>query len=179
MSTSVQELVAATAPSTFPDGPCYEPLESYLHLRAEWLSRLAFALTGERQACLDLLRETMLAGWRYYDWVSTVEDPERYVIQTLLHQFRAAGGVDDAVIKWSPLDDLAQRERAVVVLRYWAHFTDGRIADLLGCRKARVRGLAADAMRHAAQTSGSEVAITETRLRETLDRIDDHPPFRT
>ena len=59
-------------------------------------------------------------------------------MRILIKQFRHSGSADDAV----------------VVLRYWANFSDRRIADMLGCRKATVRSLAAGELRAARHTPG-------------------------
>ena len=109
----------------------YEPLEEYLDCRGEWLARCAFVLTNDHEASRHLLDDTLSAAWRFYDWVSAAEDPERYVLRILLNQFR----IPDPT-------ELGCR-RAVVVLRDWASFSDRRVADLLGCRRATVRRLAA------------------------------------
>ena len=126
--------------------PYFEPLEEYLDHRGEWLARCAFLLTEDHEAARRLLRETMVAAWRFYDWVSAAEDPERYVLRILLNELRAHEPAEK------------EGQRAVVVLRYWANLSDGRVAEMLGCRKATVRTLAADALRDA----------TERQLRDTL-----------
>jgi RNA polymerase sigma factor (sigma-70 family) len=38
---------------------------------------------------------------------------------------------------------LSPRQRVVIVLRYWADYDDAEIAEVLGCRRATVRSLAA------------------------------------
>ncbi|HWM74685.1 MAG TPA: hypothetical protein VNQ53_13130 [Nocardioides sp.] len=139
-------MLRATTRAKRHDGPYFEPLEEYVDHRGEWLARCAFLLTEDHEASRHLLRATMVAAWRFYDWVSAAEDPERYVLRILLNEFR--------------VHEQAEKEgqRAVVVLRYWANFGDGRVAEMLGCRKATVRTLAADALRDA----------TEQQLRDAL-----------
>ena len=100
----------------------------------------------------------MVAAWRFYDWVSAAEDPEQYVMRILLNEFRVL--VDDAVM-CRHAETLNEGQRAVVVLRYWANFSDGRIAEMLGYRKARVRTLAADALSNA----------TERQFRDAIERL--------
>jgi DNA-directed RNA polymerase specialized sigma24 family protein len=123
--------VEVTARSSSRDGPDFEPLEEYLVRHGEWLTRCAFALTEGHDASVHLLQDTMSAARRYYDWVSAVEDTELYVMRILINQFRISGSAGDAV----------------VVLRDWANFSDRRVADMLGCRKATVRSLAAEGLR--------------------------------
>jgi DNA-directed RNA polymerase specialized sigma24 family protein len=110
-----------------------EPLEEYLDRRGEWLARCAFVLTNDHETSLHLIEDTVSAAWRFYDWVSVAEDPERYVMRVLLNQFRLLDSTE-----------LHEGRRAVGVLRDWAKFSDGRVADVLGCRRATVRRLAVD-----------------------------------
>jgi RNA polymerase sigma factor (sigma-70 family) len=46
---------------------------------------------------------------------------------------------------WSALSSLADRQRAVLVMRYFLDLSDGQIASELGCREGTVRSLAARA----------------------------------
>jgi len=88
----------------------------------------------------------MSAAWGLYDWVSAAEDPERYVLRILLNEFCFPGPAEVAVVASPPFERPDRRQRAVAVLRYWAGFSDGRVADLLICRRATVRSLAASAV---------------------------------
>ena len=65
-------------------------------------------------------------------------------MRILLNQFRNPGPTE-----------LDECRRAVVVLRDWASFSDRRVADVLGCRKATVRRLAADQPRAVHRTLSS------------------------
>jgi RNA polymerase sigma factor (sigma-70 family) len=67
--------------------------------------------------------------------VPLVEDRED------VHESRiSAGGLHDIE---AAIRQLSPRQRAVIVLRYWADYDDVEIADVLGCRRATVRSLAA------------------------------------
>lgn len=149
MSRTPSDVWRATTRSKRQDGPYFEPLEEYLDHRGQWLACCAFLLIEDHEASLHLLRETMVAAWRFYDWVSAAEDPEQYVLRILLNEFRVHDAAEN------------EGQRAVVVLRYWANFSDGRIAEMLGCRKARVRTLAADALSNA----------TERQFRDAIERL--------
>ena len=109
------------------DGHDVEPLRAYLDRRGEWLTHCAFVLTEGHDAAQRLLQDTMAAAWRYYDWVSATEDPELYLLRILANEFH-------------------EPRRVAAVLRRWANFDDRRVADVLGCRKATVRRLAADGL---------------------------------
>jgi RNA polymerase sigma factor (sigma-70 family) len=57
------------------------------------------------------------------------------------HEWLASGGdlhdIEVAIRQLSP------RQRAGIVLRYWADYDDTEIAEVLGCRRTTVRSLAA------------------------------------
>ena len=53
---------------------------------------------------------------------------------------QAMASHDDEV--WDALHTLPERQRAVLVLRYYLGVSDHEIAALLGCREATVRSLA-------------------------------------
>jgi RNA polymerase sigma factor (sigma-70 family) len=55
-------------------------------------------------------------------------------------------GSDDRLTLFSALDDLSDRERAVIVLRYYEDLDDQSIADILRCPRTTVRSLAHRAM---------------------------------
>jgi RNA polymerase sigma factor (sigma-70 family) len=146
-------------------------LAEYVERRGDWLGRCAYLLTRDRELALDLVQETLLLAWRSRDLVAAAEDSERYVLRIMLNRHRAqhrgsrlrlvsleqhavpaeAGVdpialVDDTQALMGALAVLTSRQRAVVVLRYWADYDDQQIADVLGCKRATVRSLAARSM---------------------------------
>ena len=52
-----------------------------------------------------------------------------------------AQGVADRDLVWSLLGHLGERQRAVLVLRYFHDWADADIAAAVGCRKGTVRSL--------------------------------------
>jgi len=58
-----------------------------------------------------------------------------------LDGFAGDGSAGDGAL-WSALSSLADRQRAVLVMRYFLDLTDGQIAAELGCREGTVRSLA-------------------------------------
>jgi RNA polymerase sigma-70 factor (sigma-E family) len=52
---------------------------------------------------------------------------------------------DERDAMWQALSALPDRQRAVLILRYYLDLTDREIGDLLGCRESSVRSLAARA----------------------------------
>jgi RNA polymerase sigma factor (sigma-70 family) len=108
---------------------------------AEEVVQDAFAAVGERWAQLDnpggYLRTTVVNGCRM---LLRRRDTER----------RHAAGNDTTTVDAptelvelrDALDRLSDRERAVVVLRYFVDLPDAEIAQVLECRDATVRSLA-------------------------------------
>ena len=68
------------------------------------------------------------------------------VVTDLVPERRAAGCPEDWTADqaqlWAALGALSERQRAVLVLRYYEDLADHDIATLLGCREASVRSLA-------------------------------------
>ena len=52
---------------------------------------------------------------------------------------------------WQALRALPQRQRAVIVLRYYEGLSEAEIADALGCRPGTVKSLAKRALDHLAK----------------------------
>jgi RNA polymerase sigma-70 factor (sigma-E family) len=137
-------------------------LERFLAERADHLMRTAVLLTGSRESGEDLLQtavERLLRRWRRFDG-----DPEGYLRRTLCNlatdghrragRWRqkerllrtgltppqdATGDVDlrDALVRL--LLQLPDRQRAVLVLRYWEQLTDAETAVVLGCAEGTVK----------------------------------------
>ena len=78
----------------------------------------------------------LLGGWTGATEVVTDVVPERPVAGCLEDQ-----AADQAEL-WAALGSLSDRQRAVLVLRYYEGLADHEIGALLGCREASVRSLA-------------------------------------
>ena len=143
-------------------------LERFLAERADHLLRTAVLLAGNREAGEDLLQtavERLLRRWGRIDG-----DPEGYVRRTLcnlaIDGYRRAGrwrqkerllrtelrqpqdetgDVDlrDALVRL--LVQLPARQRAVLVLRYWADLSVAEAAEVLGCSAGTVTSTASRA----------------------------------
>lgn len=131
------------------------------------LLRMAYQLTHDAAAAQDLVQEALLRvyqsvrhrGLAPEDWyaylrravineyvrtrrlrssteIVTDVVPERPAARCL--EDRAA----DQAELWAALGALSERQRAVLVLRYYEGLADHEIATLLGCREATVRSLA-------------------------------------
>ena len=138
-----------------------EAFSAFATSRWPGLVRLAYGLTGDRWTAEDLA-QTALAG-TYVAWrrVSRADDPDAYLRRILINaanrRFRRrrvaeqpgdppetpvegpADLVGERAALLAALRLLPSRQRAVVVLRYWADLTDTQIAAALGCSPGTVR----------------------------------------
>jgi len=125
------------------------------------LVRLAFGLTGDRWAAEDLAQSALARAYVSWRRVSRADDPDAYLrrilVNTAHRRFRrrrvteqpgelperAVDGPADLVGEraalLAALRLLPDRQRTVVVLRYWADLTDAQIAATLGCSPGTVR----------------------------------------
>ncbi|MFC5730563.1 MULTISPECIES: sigma-70 family RNA polymerase sigma factor [Nocardioides] len=141
-----------------------------VHERGDWLLRCAYLLTRSRDAALDLTQDTLARAWTARERVEAADHPDRYVLRIMLNLHRTtsrrsrlrevelleAQGLAAAADPVAAVDEqhriahglalLSDRQRSVLVLRYWADFDDAAIADVIGCRRATVRSLAARGM---------------------------------
>jgi RNA polymerase sigma-70 factor (sigma-E family) len=131
------------------------------------LLRYAVMLTGERELAADLVQDVLVKAYRHWARIDRTERPDRYVMRMVTNQFLSwrrswaarhlvsVGEVPDRAHPddlgtalaarddmWQRLAGLPRRQRAVLVLRYYEQFTDGEIADVLGCTAGTVRGYA-------------------------------------
>ncbi|BBH18011.1 RNA polymerase subunit sigma-24 [Nocardioides baekrokdamisoli] len=151
-------------------------LSEYARERGDWLARCAFMLTGDRDSALDLVQETLLLAWKARARVDQADDRDAYILRIMMNRHRsnhrrrqpalvsfeyARDGVlfepdrtervDDAAAVSAALKLLPARQRIVVVLRYWMDLDDLRISEVLDCRRATVRSLAARGMQRIKQ----------------------------
>jgi RNA polymerase sigma-70 factor (sigma-E family) len=146
------------------NGKDREQFREFMVSRWPELVRLGYALTGDRWLAEDLA-QTALAGactawWR----VRRADDPDAYVRKILINasnrRFRRRRPAEEARrLPEAPLADptsladqrsdlmtalrgLPPRQRAVIVLRYWADMSDAQVAALLGCSEGTVRSQA-------------------------------------
>lgn len=131
------------------DGP---PFEDFYERSYELQVRRAFLLTGSGSDAHDLVHECLTA--MYPRWAG-IRNHEAYLTRSVtnackrfrLRRRRALVGVDGAgaahdVFGEADLADLVLalpfRQRAVVVLRFYARMTEQEIADALGIRPGSV-----------------------------------------
>ena len=140
---------------------------------ARWprLFRLAYLLTSDEAAAEDLLQTTMEKTYARWPRVGRMEEPEAYVrkimVNAVVSARRSIGwrrewardvlpdcplpsedhAVLDHALLWPLVCALPERQRAVVVLRYYEDLTEAQTAEVLGCAVGTVKSQAHDAMR--------------------------------
>lgn len=155
--------------------------ERYVEQRSARLLRTAYLLCRDWGTAEDLLQTALAKAWSA--WRRVGDDPDPYVYRILANthaswwrrRWRAevptgvlpdvAGedptgeiGVREAVRH--ALAGLPDRQRAVIVLRYFADLPDPRIAEILGCSVATVRSQASRALAKLRVDPAAVAAIT-------------------
>jgi RNA polymerase sigma-70 factor (sigma-E family) len=138
-----------------------EDFSAFATSRWPGLVRLAFGLTGDRWLAEDIAQTALARAYVAWRRVSRADDPDAYLRRILVNasnrRFRrrrvteqpgnppetAIDGpaelVGERAALLAALRQLPPRQRAVIVLRYWADLTDAQIAATLGCSPSTVR----------------------------------------
>lgn len=145
-----------------PDG-----FRAFVEARSPALLRSGWLLTGDWPSAEDLVQTALAAAWPR--WGSLDQAPEMYVRKIMVNTFlrwrqrrwngeiataklpeRAYGDVfaqvDSRAALTAALDRLPARQRAVVVLRYFADMTETQTAHAMGCSVGAVKSHAAKAL---------------------------------
>jgi RNA polymerase sigma-70 factor (sigma-E family) len=159
--------------------------ERYVEQRSARLLRTAYLLCRDWGTAEDLLQTALAKAW--FAWRRVGENPDPYVYRILANTHAtwwrrrwkgevptetlpeeavrgpaadpAAGlGARDEVR--SVLAALPARQRAVLVLRYFADLPDAEIAEVLGCSVATVRSQAARALAKLRVDPAARAALT-------------------
>jgi RNA polymerase sigma-70 factor (sigma-E family) len=139
--------------------------EAAIRRYGDSLAKLAYHLTRDRDLALDLLQDVFEKAFQHWSKVSRAENPQAYLRRMVVNQYLSTarrryaiasaslerhlaepgpeGLVADRDALWRALGNLPHRQRAVLVLRYYEDLEDVAIAELLDCRRATVRSLAA------------------------------------
>ena len=144
-----------------------EGFEAYAAADMKRLLRLAAMLTGDSDDASDLVQETLVRVGAAWSRVDRNRDPAGYATTVMtrlawrqrrrrrtelsLLSSRAStepadGGfhqVDDAVSLADAMRRLGQRQRAVLVLRFYCDLSEQQIAQLLGCSTGTVKSQSA------------------------------------
>jgi RNA polymerase sigma-70 factor (sigma-E family) len=133
------------------------------------LTRFAYLLCGDRGLAEDLVQDAFLALYRRFGEQLVLDAPVAYARRAIVNANisharrksyaltvlteppeRSDTGPDPAHTveqdaMWSALATLPERQRAVLVLRYYLDLSDPEIAAALDCREGTVRSLASRA----------------------------------
>jgi RNA polymerase sigma-70 factor (sigma-E family) len=136
------------------------------------LLRFAFLTCGSEEEAADLTQDALAGAFTHWRRIEQMDSPEAYVRRMIVNGYinawrrrvRAAAHlerhsqlihaeppdeqsrVEDRVVVRDLLGRLPRRQRAAVVLRYYADYSDEAIADVLGCSTATVRSQIARAL---------------------------------
>lgn len=145
--------------------PDRDGFEEFVAARRAAMLRTAYLLTGQHDDAEDLVQVALVKA--VPRWGRIAADPEPYVRRILVHENisrwrgrrwrehatgtlpdRAAPGhdLDGREVLRAALQQLAPRQRAVLVLRYYEDLTERQTADLLGIRVGTVKSQARDAL---------------------------------
>lgn len=158
---------------------------------ARWsaLFRLAYVLAGSQATAEDLLQISLEKTWVHWARVCRMESPDAYVrkvmVNTLLSSRRrlawrrehlrgepievsvpsAESGVVEHSLLWPLVCALPERQRAVVVLRFYEDLSEVETAEVMGCAVGTVKSQTHDAMRSLRR--GLAVAMNPEVVSET------------
>ena len=137
--------------------------DEYVARQRPGLMRFATVLTCQTWLAEDLVSDVLCRAYERWDRISLMAEPHAYVRRMVVNEYLSwrrrllrssaradmeetaaplSDGADeraerDAMIR--RLADLPKRQRAAVVLRYYAGLPDAEIAAELGCRVTTVR----------------------------------------
>jgi RNA polymerase sigma-70 factor (sigma-E family) len=143
--------------------------EEFAAAHLDRLLRFATVLCGEPGLAEDVLQEVLLRAHKRWHSIGGLDRPDRYVRKMIINEHlswrrkwsrlvptadvRPPGAVPDPAeghaerrALLAELARLPERQRAVLVLRYYSGLPDREIADLLGCQPSAVRAYAARAL---------------------------------
>jgi RNA polymerase sigma-70 factor (sigma-E family) len=140
-------------------------------MAARWpsLVRLSYGLTGDQALAEDLAQTALVKAYSSWSRVRKADSPDAYVRRIVINanssrtrtrRFREhlmptlpdrgapdqTGQHDDRSALVAALMTLPDRQRAVVVLRYWLDLTEAQVADTLGCSAGTVKSQASRAL---------------------------------
>jgi RNA polymerase sigma-70 factor (sigma-E family) len=132
------------------------------------LLRFAYLLCGDRQLAEDLLQDVLLSMHRRFPDRLALDNPPAYARRALANanvsrtRRRSSAEITLASLPetwldndedpgardllWRALRRLPVRQRTVLVLRFYADWTDDTIAEAIGARRGTVRSLASRAL---------------------------------
>ena len=152
------------------------------------LYRYAYLLAGNHADAEDLAQTTLMKAYTSWAKVRRADSPTAYLRRTLTNTFLSAKrpkarrlevlsdappeprapaddgpvAVEDRLALWPHVQRLPERQRAVVVLRYYEGLSEREIADTLGCSPGTVKSQS----HHAIATLRDALSASESEWRE-------------
>ncbi|GAB2691806.1 SigE family RNA polymerase sigma factor [Kitasatospora kifunensis] len=164
-----------------------EGFQEYVRGRQRSLLRSAYLITGDPHLAHDLVQSALVRAWPRWERISRLENVDGYVYRVLVttwtswkrrrwHGEIPHGQVPDGAAVADPQDTSAERvtvaealralpprQRAVVVLRFYADLTEAQTAEAMGCSVGTVKSQTAKAL---AALRRSAAAMTVERSGE-------------
>src|SRR6202167_1736169 len=176
-AVTVEVLPVEGRPSE-PDG-----FRDFVEARSQSLLRSGWLLTAHWPSAEDLVQTALAAAWPRWTSLTRQDAPELYVRKIMVNTFlrwrqrRWAGEIAPGRLPEHPaydvfaqidarqallaaLDRLPARQRAVVVLRYFADQTEVQTAAAMGCSVGAVKSHAAKALARLRDAPGLAELVT-------------------
>jgi RNA polymerase sigma-70 factor (sigma-E family) len=141
--------------------------DEFVDARYNRLVRTAYLLTRDNGLAEDLVQTALTKSWP--KWRRIEQDPEAYVRRVMVNTYatwwrrrwrnehptedlpdgadaRHEQHVEDRTDLWRALGQLAPRQRAVIVLRFYEDQTETQTADILGCSVGTVKSQTSKAL---------------------------------
>lgn len=168
------------------DGRPSEPdgFRDFVEARSGTLLRSGWLLTGDWASAEDLVQTALAAAWPRWASLTRQDAPELYVRKIMVNTFLrwrqrrwtgeiatarlpelqaygdAFAQIDARQALLGALDRLPPRQRAVVVLRYFADQTEAQAAEAMGCSVGTVKAHASKALSRLRETPGLAELMT-------------------
>jgi RNA polymerase sigma-70 factor (sigma-E family) len=158
---------------------------AYVESSNRGLLRSAWLLTGDWPTAEDLVQAALIATWRRWENLGPVQHPDTYVRRVLVTTFlrwnkrrwrgeiatdrlpdRATDSdvfaeIETQAAVRTALGVLPPRQRAVVVLRYFADLTEAQTAEAMNCAVGTVKSQSAKALATVHDAPGLSHVLTE------------------
>jgi RNA polymerase sigma-70 factor (sigma-E family) len=135
---------------------------AYVEARSAWLHHFAYLLVADRARAEDLVQTALVKAW--FAWRRVEGDPDPYVRRIIVNTFASwrrrrwfgevttdelpdrgqsdgTGAHAERDVVWRALRRLPPRQRAVLVLRYFADLSQEETAQTLGVSVGTVKSM--------------------------------------